>query len=170
MKVAPAAVSLLLAFVASAAPAGAARFLDVPPAAKRLEVLLGTWKGEGTITVNGNTVTWKPKWSCSMNSGGWGVTCKLSGRIPGLGQYDETDVFGYDGAADLVHWFSTSSRGEVHDHAGRWTDGRTLQLEWKSGPKHERLMLLIDGSELLVKSEVTSAGRPSMAMTLRLRR
>jgi hypothetical protein len=150
--------------------ASAARFLEVPAPAKRLEVLLGTWKGDAVMTVNGRAITWKAKWSCAMNTGGWGVTCKLSGRIPGLGQYDETDVFGYDDESDLVHWFSTTSRGEVHDHAGRWTDGKTLQLDWQTGGKRERLVMAIEGTEVVVKSDVTSAGKPSMSMVLRLRR
>ena len=41
--------------------------------AKRLEILLGTWKGDALLTANGRSVSWKPRWTCGMNSGGWGV-------------------------------------------------------------------------------------------------
>jgi hypothetical protein len=164
------AIALAVLVTAASGPASAARFLEVPVPAKRLEILLGTWKGDALLIANGRSVSWKPKWTCGMSSGGWGVTCKLSGKIPGVGQYDETDVFGYDEGSDLVHWFSTSSRGEVHDHSGRWIDGKTLQLEWRAGHKFERLTLTIDGPEIVVKSDVTVAGKPTTAMTIRLRK
>jgi hypothetical protein len=106
-----------------------------------------------------------------MITGGWGVTCKLSGRLPGLGQYDETDVFGYDDENDVIHWFATTSRGEVHDHAGRWVNAKTLELEWRGGGKHERLTMTIEGRELVVTSDLTAAaGQASTSMVMRLRK
>lgn len=106
---------------------------------------------------------------------GQGIQTRLTGELPGLGPVDESDLWGYDPGADLVHMFSITSFGDVHDHAGRWTDERTLALQWRGVREgqeaiEEISITLPSGGEMHVRSTMTVGGQPAGAFEATFRK
>jgi hypothetical protein len=102
---------------------------DAPEAVKGMaEALVGKWTGTGSVTMGADSAPMTGTWDCALGSGGYGVTCKLDAEVAGLGKLAETDLFGYDAATGLYHWFSVTNTGEVHDHAGS-CDGKVTTFQ-----------------------------------------
>ena len=69
------------------------------------------------------------KFDCKKASGGRGVMCIDTAKVPGLGALDFTHLVAYDPERKAVHWFAVGSTGEVHDHVCHWKDAKTLDCE-----------------------------------------
>lgn len=99
-----------------------------PPQAQRISAMLvGTWKGKGTMTMEGKTTPLDLELSCTSTSASWAVTCHARGIAAGH-LHEETHLWGYNAETSQVHLFCVTNDGEVHDHAGALTDnGVTVQ-------------------------------------------
>lgn len=140
------ALALIAAFIstsvlaqANPAPADAA---DQPTAApwravpklspegKRfLEGFRGKWKSNAVkLTFGDRDVPGKMRLDCTRSSGGWATLCKASFTAAGFRPEEDTYLLGWDLDKKQGHLFEVTSAAEVHDHAGAWTDEKTITL------------------------------------------
>lgn len=99
-----------------------------PEGAKRLERFLGEWVVEGSLTMEGNAAPVAGHWSFVPAAAGWGLRSKFEGMIEGMGRADEDDLVGFDAETGLVHIYSLTNTGNVHDHVGDWTGADTMEF------------------------------------------
>jgi hypothetical protein len=129
--------------------------LAAPKPAARLDNLVGTWKGSGSLTAGKDHLPLTFGWQCKQISAAAGVLCTL--EIKGMpAPYAETDLFGYEPNTDTLHWFSVTNAGETHDHVAKAADGK-LQFVFKGTQDGKPLVETIDfdlGKELTIRSEV----------------
>ncbi len=86
---------------------------------------------------------------------GQGVLMEAVGEVAALGPWEAHALWGFDAEGQEVHWFAVSSMGEVHDHAGRWTDEDTFELEWRG---------VEEGQEAVERTTFRWASRDEVAM------
>jgi hypothetical protein len=60
-----------------------------------------------------------------------GINSEIETQVEGYEDYYENNIWSYDPEKDEVHLFSVSSDGEFRDHVGKWTDSKTLELDWR---------------------------------------
>lgn len=111
--------TVLLAALAATSFARSAAADDKPsPQLQQLRMWIGTWSGKGTITSEGKTHQVTMVYDCTESAGAAGVKCrsKILG-LPGF-TYEFDDLWGYSAADSLVHWYTVTNAGEVHDHRG----------------------------------------------------
>lgn len=166
--------TLALAVALAALISVDAQAQDVPEAVATLQQLVGSWTGSGTFTGGESPAEIAIALECETVSGNLGVLCQteISG-LPGMGTVSETDLFGYDPAGGLVHWFSVTSAGETHDHAGGFM-GNALVVEYISGMDgqlfSERVeMTFVDANTVdmagTIKVGTQTVGQMSLRMT-----
>lgn len=100
------------------------------PQLQEVRRLIGKWSGKGTLLTEGKTHPIDMSWDCVESSGAAGVRCKgqING-IPGF-TYLFDDLWGYSEADKLVHWYTVTNAGEVHDHRGHLdAQGGLVQFE-----------------------------------------
>ena len=99
------------------------------PEIVRLGQLVGRWKGKIDL-VEPDKPPQKLEFTmdCRRAAESWGVACETREWNQSL-DIRESMLFGYDPNDRIVHFFSVDNQAETHDHAGRWTDERTLALE-----------------------------------------
>jgi hypothetical protein len=124
----------LLALVALTSFASA----DDKPSPQLAEVkrLIGKWSGKGTLFTEGKTHNITMSWDCVESSGAAGVRCKAT--ILGIPNftYQFDDLWGVSPQDGLVHWFTVTNAGEVHDHRGHLdATGGLVQFEVPSEGK-----------------------------------
>jgi hypothetical protein len=98
------------------------------PAQAEIKRLVGKWSGKGTITAEGQTHAVTMTWNCTDAAAG----AKCHGKIVGLPgfTYELDDLWGYSAVDGLVHWYTVTNAGEVHDHAGHLdADGGLLSVQ-----------------------------------------
>jgi hypothetical protein len=166
----------------SGAPAGAApaaapggRTPAAPAEARRLSgLLLGQWKGSGTITMEGKTSPIELELSCTEASAGWGVSCRAAGVDPAGVRHEETHLWGYSADGAKVHFFAVTTDGDTHDHAGTFTEhGVELQYRGSMGgsPFVESIRLDSAGASSIRFHNDTKVGDASvLAMDVTLRK
>lgn len=91
----------------------------------------GEWAGNATLTTGEQTLRFPLTMSNKPISGGWGLMSTVRGTIPGMGTYNETDMFGYDAGRDALHMFSITSFGETHDHSGKWINDKRMEFRYE---------------------------------------
>jgi len=112
--------SVLLAATAALSTPALADDPAPSAAVKNLSCMVGTWRGNGTLTMGKDKVPLKLVMKCEATAGGFGVTCDdvITG-IPGMDAYRERDLWGINAADGSVHWFAITNGGEAHDHHGK---------------------------------------------------
>lgn len=172
-------LATLLTTLAFATPA----FADaVPEPIARLESLVGTWKGTGTIAMGGTTAAIAGTWSCKRTSGKFGVLCtvKITG-IPGLPVYEETDLFGYEPGSGTYHWASVTNTGDTHDHVAKAgaADATKIQYVYTGTYETKPFKEVIDmellttkkkADTMTVRGETFVGGASASVMTVKLRK
>lgn len=132
----------------------------LPPAAGYY-VLTGVWKGEGSVSENGQQIHFDLRLRCHKASAGWAVLCTMDGRDrTGKQVLAETDLFGVDPVTGKGHWYAVTNSGETHDHRVRWSDPKTLRahLAWQQEGKRmeEKIVLSFAVTNTLDFRSVTS--------------
>ncbi|MCC7438866.1 MAG: DUF1579 family protein [Armatimonadetes bacterium] len=124
-----------------------------------ITIAKGEWAGNATITMGDQTLRFPLSMSNKVISGGWGLMSTVHGTIPGMGEYHETDMFGYDAGRDALHLFSVTSFGETHDHSGKWTNDKRLEFRYEG---------VADGAPLLeeIVAEFTTPRELSISSTV----
>jgi hypothetical protein len=124
-----------------------------PPQLQEIKKLVGKWGGKGSLQADGKTHAVAMTYDCVDSAGSAGVRCKcvITG-IPGF-TYQFDDLWGYSASDKLVHWYTVTNAGEVHDHRGHFdANGGQLSVEELSDGK--------------VLSEVITFKRKPKAMTM----
>lgn len=169
----------LLASLALATPALADA---VPEPVARLEALVGTWKGTGTLAMGGATAKVAGTWNCKRTSAKFGVLCtvKITG-VPGLPVYEETDLFGYDPGSGTYHWASVTNTGDTHDHVAKVgaADATKIQYVYTGTSDSKPFKEVLDmellttkkpGDTMTVRGETFVGGVSASVMTVKLRK
>jgi len=106
-----------LAAVTSSAFANGKADPKLPKEIQGMYCLVGEWKSQnGSAIVDGKKHKVDVAVSCAPVAGGMGIGCTTKMAIEGLGQSEESDLFGYDPGQNRYHWFSVTQMGETHDH------------------------------------------------------
>jgi len=103
---------------------------DDKPNPQQLEIkkLAGKWSGAGTIFMEGKTHKVTMTWDCADAVAGTKCNATILG-IPNF-TYQFDDLWGWSAADGLVHWYTVTNAGEVHDHRGHLdANGGLLQVE-----------------------------------------
>lgn len=143
---------------------------------KRLITLgTGEWVGKATLTTGDQTLNFQLTMSNKAISGGWGLLSMVHGIIPGMGSYNETDMFGYDAGRDLLHLFSVTSFGETHDHSGRWVNDKRMEFRYEGvvdgAPIIEEIVAeFTTPRELSISSAVSIGGKPASLFKVELKK
>jgi hypothetical protein len=131
-------LGLGLSAVSIAGLAGSAIAADSKPSPAQVAIksLIGKWTGNGTIQSEGKTHKVTMSWDCVAAAGGTGAKCKASiVGIPGF-TYEFDDLWALSPADGLVHWYTITNAGEVHDHQGHLdTSGGQLAAHVAVGGK-----------------------------------
>ncbi len=100
-----------------------------PEQLQTLERLVGTWKGKRMRYESGDIKSdVEVELEVRRIVDGWGLESTMVSEIPGVGEYRERDLWGYDHAEKSIHMFSVKNMGQSHDHSGAWKDEKTLRL------------------------------------------
>jgi len=147
----------------------------IPAEAKRLEVFLGDWDVEGTVTFGGNAMKAKGRWAFRKAAGGWGLKATMKVNLEGMGSYEEDDLVGFDKESGRLHVFTLTNTAAVHDHLATWSDRNTLNLEYdglQDGKKlREEATIRFSRPNELTMSEVdTVDGQVASTMEVTLRK
>ena len=73
-------------------------------------------------------MTARPRPGCESVSSGWWALCKASISGPGMPPSESTFLMGWDIATGQAHMFELADTAEVHDHSGKWIDGKSVSL------------------------------------------
>ncbi|HTL35916.1 MAG TPA: hypothetical protein VL326_22455 [Kofleriaceae bacterium] len=88
------------------------------PQVAEIKKLIGNWSGKGSITSEGKKYAVTMNYECVESTGGAGVRCKSTiVGLPGF-TYQFDDLWGFSTTDNLVHWYTVTNAGEVHDHRG----------------------------------------------------
>jgi len=130
-----------------------------------LDRLVGDWTVELTGKVpDGTSLQGKGTVRAIELSLGRGIRTEMKLDVPGMGAYDEDDLWGFDQWQKEIHLFSITSTGAVHDHSGKWNDDKTLELHWEGlyegKPATEDVVLTwVTDDEIRVHEVDTSGGQ-----------
>ncbi|MBX7112529.1 MAG: hypothetical protein K1X87_11885 [Dehalococcoidia bacterium] len=108
-----------------------AEMFPIPEGAKRLEWFIGEWTIDGTLQMGEDTLPLTGGASILAAAGGWGLRSELVGQVQGLGTMRENDLFGFDQERGLLHMYSLTNTGNVHDHVGQWRDDGGFDLVYE---------------------------------------
>src|SRR5512133_1541840 len=129
MKTSRLLTGLLLA--CAAAPALAqGKPPPLPPEGKRwIEGFIGTAKSTDLkMTMGNRAATGAMTVTCTRAAGGRAAQCKARITTKGMPPEDDAFLMGWNAATGEAHLFEVTSDGEVHDHAGKWSDDRTITV------------------------------------------
>lgn len=172
-------LTTLLTTLAFATPALADA---LPEPIARMECLVGTWKGTGTVSMGKDTAKIEGTWNCKRTSAKFGVLCtlKITG-IPGVPVYEETDLFGYEPNSSTYHWASVTNAGETHDHVAKVgaSDSNKVQFIYSGTQESKPFKEVIDmeflgpkktADTIMMRGETFAAGASTSVITVKLRK
>lgn len=134
-------VGLVVVFAAGSALAQEKKAAEPPAAAgppvakmspegrKYIDGWLGKWSSsDATLTAGDQKMTGGLKVDCEKVSSGWGTLCRATFSFKGMPPMTNTFLMGWDLGTQEAHMFEVSDAGEVHNHAGKWTDDKSVSL------------------------------------------
>lgn len=131
-----------------------------------LKRLVGDWNADLSARMpDGTSLQGKGTVRASELSLDRGIRTEMKADVPGMGEYHEDDLWGFDQWEKKIHFYSITSTGAVHDHSGTWKDDKTLHLRWEGlyegKPSTEEVTLtLVGDNEIRVHEVDTSEGQP----------
>lgn len=158
-------------------PASAKTSASPPPPAEaqRLSAMLvGSWKGRGTLTMEGKPVPLDLELTCATSASAWAVTCQARGVDPAGKLHEETHLWGYNAETQKVHFFCVTSDGDVHDHVGSFTaKGIAVQYTgtMDGKPMVEALSFEpTDNATVRFRNDMTVGGAPFLGLDMTFKR
>jgi hypothetical protein len=130
-------IAMALAAVVSAQDKSGLNSASAPPPPPKMsaegkrfvDAWLGSWTStDTTYTMGGQKMQGTLKMTCESVSSGWGALCKGVMSGPGMPPSQATFLMGWDVATGEAHMFEIGDTGEVHDHSGKWIDGKSVSL------------------------------------------
>lgn len=128
-------LALLLPLAAATAQEGGKPGAPPPAGVKKLSLFLGTWKGEAHEYLMKDTIPVAMTVRIEKTAGGYGLLVRSTGKMGSGGVYRETNLIGYDPAANEVRFFSITNTGQTKAYSGTWESDKdnTLNLTYKFG-------------------------------------
>lgn len=141
-----------------------------PEKVKKLWFLTGSWKGKATMTQGAESFTFDYFFDFKKDADGWGLSYHERGVLPGgMAPYQGFGVFTYDATDDMMHIFTCSNYGDVHDHKGKWIDDKHFVLQYtglKEGKQFvEDLSITITGNDSFKGTDVETLDGVKSAVT-----
>ncbi len=147
---------------ASVATVGVAQQNGVPPDARRFEVMIGKWTGEGTLNTGNQPVKLALTYRCDSAAAGWGIACELIAKGEGM-EMRENDLMGFDPVTGKGHWFAVTNMGETHNHVVSWIDDTRFKAHYaweQDGARmEENIAVSVNGRSMEFRSVVTANGQ-----------
>lgn len=111
---------------ATAAPAAP----TLPPEGKRwVESMVGKWKSSDlALQMGDQKMTGKATMACEKTAAGWGALCKSKWEVKGMPTQEASFLFAWSIPNGTAHMFEVSNMGDTHNHAGKWTDDKTITV------------------------------------------
>ena len=155
-------MTLALSSYATLAAAAEAAPPPPPELAKTVAAFNGKSVYESTIVMpGGKPMKAKLTFDCKKVALGKGVSCLMTGNIPGVGPYEGAFIIGYDTHGKNVHFMAITSDEEVHDHVCHWKGDELPCDPLKGGMGGqavvEELAFSFAGSRRAFKSTITFA-------------
>jgi hypothetical protein len=147
----------------------------LPAESKRLQVFLGSWEVEGTLTFMNRTYSVKGMVKFSSAAAGWGVLATAKLEIEGLGLYEETDLLSFSRDEEICHFFAVTNTGAAYDHKGNWSDEKTIGFSYeglRDGKRYEELLEITvkDRDRIAISERDSIGGQVTTAMQVTLSR
>jgi hypothetical protein len=147
----------------------------LPAESKRLQVFLGSWEVEGTLTFMKRTYSVKGMVKFSSAAAGWGVLATAKLEIEGLGLYEETDLLSFSRDEEICHFFAVTNTGAAYDHKGDWSDEKTIGFSYeglRDGKRYEELLEITvkDRDRIAISERDSIGGQVTTAMQVTLSR
>ena len=142
---------------------------------KSLQVLVGDWIAEGTLTFKGKAFKIGGTAKLMSAAAGWGVANFSKLDIEGVGSYEEVDVLGFDPIEKLFHFFSVTNTGAARDHEGKWLDDKTIRFGYEGLQEgktyvEEISVNILSSRELTIHERDTLDGQVITIMHVSLRK
>ena len=129
---------------------------------KDYDNFVGSWKGAGKMTMGKDVAKVDLKIECKRTAADAAVACTMhAGNVPGLGNYEESDLFGFEPNTSTYHWYAVTNAGEVHDHT---TKSLGAKSQWvfegtqEGKPLKETIDMSFSKDTMSFKSVVTVGG------------
>src|SRR5262249_3028034 len=92
-----------------------------------LKQLAGEWKGNGTVTMQGQTFPLTAVWKNELVAASYGLRCEIRMiGFPGAEEFIDVEQIGYDDYEQQFHVGTLCTFGETHDLRGIWQSDRLL--------------------------------------------
>jgi hypothetical protein len=101
-----------------------------PESVKKLYYFDGKWQGKATMTMNGQSQTFDYFMDMKKDANGWGLAYHEKGLIPNAPPYMGFGAITTDLNDNMIHIFTVSNYGDVHDHKGSWIDDKRFKLQY----------------------------------------
>jgi hypothetical protein len=138
----------------------------LPEQMKKLQSLVGTYEGTGSMTMEGKTITAKFKHVNSLISDGWGLRCVETIESPDMPTYHSENLIGFDPWTNELAILTIDNIGSVHNHRGKMKgEGHCLlvyegPMEGKKLREEVDFSYKADGHDYRIKAHETLDGRP----------
>lgn len=150
---------------------------QVPSEARSLHRLQGTWRGEGTLEVDGAPSPVQGEAHFTPTAAGLGLASDIRVRGPALPEEILiSGLFGFDPGARALHYYAVTSDGDCHDHVGNWSGPDTLRFGYsgctaEGQGMEEDIRFSFEGEDLLTATNVTHVdGARRFVLRVALRR
>jgi hypothetical protein len=100
-----------------------------PEGARWVNTFVGHFHSSDVVFTQGDkTMKGSMDLRCTHAAAGWAATCTGLMSFGKGAKNSLALLYGWDVAAGSAHMFEVNSNGEVHDHAGKWTDDKTITV------------------------------------------
>lgn len=124
--------------------------------------LEGSWAGEATLILEGNTFTFMYYADFKKNDEGSGMYMEERFSHPDLGSLKGYNLIGFNARDQKIHWFSVDNFGTCHDHLGYWktSDHFYMEATEKHGGKkfEEKIDLIFKSSDEMTLHLIATIG------------
>ena len=100
-----------------------------PEGKKLIEGMLGNWTmKEVAFKMGGQDMKGKLAMKCEKAVNGWATLCKSNADFGKAMKFAGLYTFAWDIATGEGHMLDVEDSPTVHDHAGKWSDDKTISL------------------------------------------
>jgi Secretion system C-terminal sorting domain len=122
----------------------------------------GSWAGEATLILEGNTFNFIYYADFKKNDEGTGMYMEEWFSHPDLGSLKGYNLIGYNARDEKIHWFSVDNFGTCHDHFGYWKTNDHFYMETteKRGGKkfEEKIDIVFNGTDEVTLHLIATIG------------